>query len=217
MVKYPDPLDLPTNLNPHAVDQWFQACRSLDQYPDPRSAWRAAVGIYTDLCRSTGLSPFVGPKDGNVAIRNFLYTRRRKLIRFLDTTNLMVGVPVLRQVKRDVRALPNGFTVRVSAQVRIQDPTWVSRLTKFPFGYRFGLLRNKQRQYVLKLDPSLTVFVYNDQIAASHQWHIGYTVQCPIKPNYPAGHDESQFILEQLWHPMMTKFRPSRVNQILHL
>lgn len=215
-MNYPDPLVLPTNLNPHAIDQWFEACKNLN-HTDPRSAWRTAIGTYTDLCRSAGLSPFVAPKNQNVAIRNFLYTRRRKIVRFLDVTKLMVGIPVIRKIDRSVQITPSGFKITVQSQVRIEDPTWVGKITKFALGYRFSTLRNKQRQYISRLDPSVTFFVYNDQIAASHQWHIGYTIQCPMKPEYIGGYSEKEFILGQLWAPLSHKFRPSGVNQILHV
>ena len=216
--KYPDPLELPPNINPHAVDQWFKACQDSRKEKDPRSAWRAAIGMYTDLCRSAGLSPFVVPKNENVAIRNFLYSRRRKIVRFLDATKLMVGLPVIRKIDRKAQKLPNGgFSITVQSQVRIDDPTWISKISKFSLNYRFSSLRNKQRQYTVNLDPSITFFVYNDQIAASHQWHLGYTVRCPIKPKVEGGYSETEFILDQLWLPLLHKFRPTNVNRILHV
>lgn len=216
--KYPDPLDLPANLNPHALDQWFMACQKTSQEKDSRSAWRAAIGLYTDLCRSAGLSPFVATKNENVAIRNFLYSRRRKIVRFLDATKLMVGLPVIRKIDRRVQKLSNGgFSITVQSQVRIEDPTWVRRLSKFPLNYRFSSLRTRQRQYAVKLDPSILFFVYNDQVSASHQWHLGYTVQCPIKPAHEGGYSETEFILDQLWLPLTNKFRPTNVNRILRV
>jgi hypothetical protein len=174
--------------------------------------------MYTDLCRSAGLSPFVVPKNENVAIRNFLYSRRRKIVRFLDATKLMVGLPVIRKIDRKAQKLPNGgFSITVQSQVRIDDPTWISKISKFSLNYRFSSLRNKQRQYTVSLDPSITFFVYNDQIAASHQWHLGYTVRCPIKPKVAGGYSETEFILDQLWLPLLHKFRPTNVNRILHV
>ena len=209
----PDPLFLPTRCNPLAIDQWFSACQSLPH--DSRSAWLSAISTYTDLCEQAGLLPFVVVKNRNAAAQNFLYSRRRRLIRYLDLTKLTVGLPLKRGVQRSATVTEYGFEITVQANFIAPDRAWVEKLFSFPAGLRFTKIRDKDRRYVYHVDPSVAVFVYNDLIDTPTAWHIGYTIKCPI--NVLAESDPEKFILQKLWVPLSNKFRPVKTDIILHL
>ena len=174
---------------------------------------------FNEGCHREGLYPFKDPDHcGNYAITNYLYKRRRKFVRMLDFTKLMVGLPVIRLIKRHAIPEPDGFILTVSCQLRIEDPTWIKRIFNFSGHYRFPLQRNKFRQYVLHLDPGIEVFIYNDLIAAPTRWHIGYTIRCPFVPDYSGyEHNKEAFIINQLWKPLATKFRGRWLDPIRYI
>jgi hypothetical protein len=207
-------LDPPKGLNPNAIEIWFKVCAS-----DYRLATKDLLKEYVEACNRAGLYPFVEPShDSNVAIRNYLYKRRRKFVRFLDFTKLMVGLPIIRLIKRNAFTLPNGFGITISCQLRIEDPTWVRKLAHLGGGYRFPLMRDRFRRYVLDLDPGICVFVYNDMINAPNLWHIGYTIICPIVPDYEGmEHYKHDYVLQHLWAPLFHAYRGKGLNRIRYI
>jgi hypothetical protein len=221
LARPPGPLDFPRNFNPHAVNIWFTACSDLPS--DPRSAWVAALHTYKEGCKSAGLSPFAEPgQDTDIAIRNYLYGQRRHLVRFLNVTRMMVGLKVLHNLRREARVETYGFSIMIEAQMRIKDPNWVQSLFRMNGGYRFNRIRDSKRRYVLMLDPGLIVFVYNQQIANPDRWFIGYEIRTPLQPSYKSDTDmdlesKSQFILDQLWKPLMNTYRGRDLDRIRHL
>ena len=221
LARPPGPLDFPHNFNPHAVNIWFAACVGLPS--DTRSAWVTALRLYKAGCKSAGLLPFAeADQDTNIAIRNYLYTQRRHFVRFLNTTKLMVGLKVLHNLKREARVETYGFSIMVEAQMRITDPAWMQTIFKLPAGYRFNRMRDSKRRYLLELDPGLIVFVYNQQITSPDRWYIGYEIRVPMQPSYSTDVDmdmeaKSQFILDQLWRPLMNTYRGRGLDRIRHL
>jgi len=214
LVKPPGPLDFPRNFNPHAVAIWFAACRSLPQ--DTRSAWTTAIARYRAGCKSAGLSPFVDPKqDTDIAIRNYLFMQRTVFVRAMNVTGLTRDLKVIRLVHRECRVEPYGFSLIVSVQFQMDDPTWIKSLFRLKGGYRFSPARDVHRRYCMELDPGLTVFVYNDSINGPRRWHIGYEIKCPIAPMWssdgPAdAATKEQYVLDNLWAPLMNTYRERR-------
>jgi hypothetical protein len=129
---------------------------------------------------------------------------------------------VLHNLKRHARVETYGFSILIEAQMRIEDPTWVQTLFKMPAGYRFNRVRDSKRRYLLELDPGLIVFVYNQQIAARDRWFIGYEIRVPLQPSYASDVDmdmaaKEQFILDQMWRPLMNTYRGRNLDRIRHL
>jgi len=205
-------LSPPKNINPHAIELWFDACKN------PELATEDVLSVFTEACHAANLYPFVAPNtDSNVAIRNYLYRRRNKFVRFLDWTKLMVGLPIIRLIKREVNLEEHGFSITVSCQLRIEDPTWIKKIFRFR-PQRFPIMRDKLRRYVLQLDPGLKVFIYNEMISASNRWHIGYTIYCPLDPSYAGFTNyKKEFILDHLWKPLMTKRRARFLDRIRYI
>ncbi len=195
-------LDPPATLNPHCMDEWFEACSSQDSRSDRRSV----LHTYMQLCDSAGLLPFVdhvGNRD--VAIRNYLAKRRWMFVRFLDVTKILVSIPILK-VKRTVHLHPKGFSVNVEAWVKVEDPRFFK---KYRTPWRFSLGWDKEHRYVLELDPGLHVYVRNPGIRMAGFWYFGYTVNCPINPDLTEGSlkDKEAYILHQLWEPLSAYLR----------
>jgi hypothetical protein len=145
----------------------------------------------------------------------FLYSRRRKLVRYLDLTKLTVGLPLKRGVRRSATVTEYGFDLTVEANFIAPSRSWSSTLFQYPAGLRFTKIRDADRRYVHKVDPSVSVFVYNDLIDTPTAWHIGYTIKCPIvlsKMDKP-----EDFVIRRLWTPLSHKFRPIKTDMILHL
>lgn len=201
----------PQGANPAALDLWFQAAANVSR--------SMAYKEYVKLCNAAGLPALVDPQHRNPEIRSFLMSRRKLIVRMLDQTKMLQGIPIFRRaIKRTATVTPRGFSVTISTQLRITDPTWVKTLTRFRPGHSFGLTRNKARELELRLDPSVRMFVYNDMISNLNLWHVGYTVTCPIPPDLTGcmpGHEE-EFVLD-LWAPAFNKLRPSRSNLIYHI
>lgn len=216
LTQRPSALRYPTRFNPAAIELWFKSCQNLPS--DIRSAWVAAVDIFKSLCDSAGLEPFSRTKDGNLAIRNYLSIRRHNFIRLLRTTRMMEGLPVLRPITRTVDHSGYGFKITVSCQVHIKDgDAFVKKIQHYPLKNRFGLMRDHHRRYHLKMDPGMTVFVYNDMINSPYRWHIGYEITCPINPEYHGVKDKTAFVLNYLWLPLAKQIRPRNVNQLRYI
>jgi len=219
----PGPLDFPHNFNPHAVNIWFAACSGLPS--DTRSAWVTALQRYKEGCKSAGLLPFVMPEaDTNIAIRNYLWTQRRHLVRFLNVSRLMRGLSPWHNLERHARIESYGFSILVQAQFKIEDPEWHTRLFRMPGGYRFSRIRDSERRYRCELDPGLLVFVYNRETLNPRQWFIGYEIRAPLVPVYTPGMNtgpdlraKEQFILDELWKPLMNTYRARDSTGVRHL
>lgn len=201
----PAALAPPQRLNPHAVDLWFSACKSLPE--DPRSARSQALRTYVALCDSAGLSPFVGAEvDPNPAIRNFLGKRRRLYVRYMDTTQFMKGVYV-RKITRDAYPTEYGFAIRIEGWVSLTDKStnWFRKVKSIP-GWRFSLMWDKEHRYTLKLDPGITIYVRNPVFGSQTSWYVGYEIHCPIAPKLKDL--KSETILRILWDSMAIQVRP---------
>jgi len=207
----PHPLEFPKDFNPHAVDIWFAACANLPT--DRRLAWSTALHNYTEGCERAGLLPLLKDVDINLAIRNYLYKKRHTFVRFLNVTKLMQGRKILRAITREVHVEPYGFSITIEARIREDDPTWYRKLWRLPLGYRFQIQKELGRT-VLHLDPGLTVYVRNPMISIPHRWIIGYTIRCPLFPNYDGPLSEDEFILHQLWEPLMNSYRPFKTQPL---
>lgn len=204
-MQHPAALAPPSKLNPHAVDLWFAACKSLPK--DIRSARSQALRDYVASCDSAGLSPFVGPNvDPNPAIRNFLGKRRRLYVRYMDTTEFMKGVYV-RKLTRNAYPTTYGFAIRIEGWVSLADPSvnWFRKIKSIP-GWRFSLMWDKEHRYVLKLDPGLSIYVRNPVMGSQTSWYVGYEIHCPLSPNLPDL--KSETILRVLWDSMAIQIRP---------
>lgn len=211
--KAPSALSFPQQFNPHAADLWFAVLSRLPT--NPEEAWRVATERFVNLCHEKDLYPFRTVKDNNLAVKLFLYKRRMAFIRLMNFTKLMVGVPIIRLIDRKAKSTDYGFDITITCQVYMKDPTWVRKLKNFGI-YRFNLMREERKKYVRHVDPGLTVFVYNDGISNPQSWHIGYTIKCPIHPDFgdlPTNQHE-WFILEQLWKPLQNKFRGLHLDPI---
>ena len=196
-------LSPPPDVNPHAIDLWFAACKNLPQ--DPRLARAQALRRYVALCDSAGLSVFVDSNiDPNVAIRNFLGKRRRLLVRYFELTKFMDGITI-RKIVRDAYPTANGFVIRIEGWVSTADPRWFAKIKTTP-GWRFSLAQDKQRRHVVKLDPSLTLYVRNPSLRSAISWFVGYEIDCPLTPNLRDF--KSATILDALWTPIATSVRP---------
>jgi len=206
---YPSPLVLPKGLNPHAVNQWFEACKNLPK--DARSAWRTARLRYAALCDHAGLLPFADvPRD--VAIRAYLGQRRRLFVRYMDYTHILAQVKI-RMVKRQVRIEPSGFKITVEAWVRVQDPTWF----KIP-GTRWRFTRgwDKQHRYTCQVDPGLVIYIRNPAIRSPGFWYVGYIITCPIAPDQLTGSvtDQQNYVLHNLWDPISHVWRARGLDRV---
>lgn len=218
--RVPSPLDFPSNFNPHAVTIWFSACSHLPS--NIRSAWIRAIQLYRAGCKSADLSPFADSKqDTDIAVRNYLFRQRKKFVLCMNVTRLLQDLKPIRLLTREAHVEHYGFSLEISMQFQLDDPTWVSKLKNLGFGYRFSTVR-EQRRYHMDLDPGLTVFVWNTSISTPRRWHIGYLIRCPIVPVYKSDDPLStaakeQYILDSLWRPLMDTYRARRLNRIRHL
>lgn len=213
MAKIPKPLEFPKVFNPFAVAQWFAACEGVD--PSEPGAWQQALKDFQYRCAKADLDPYAHG-DRNSAIAHFLSVRRRNFVRYADWVKLIQGVKVIRTIHRDVRFTNTGFDLTVSAQCHIPDPTWMERLFRLGPAYRFSKLRDRQRHYVKYLDPGLEVFVYNDMISSVNQWHIGYTIRCPLMPD-THGQDRRHYVMDVLWAPIRSKVKPRKADNVRYL
>lgn len=214
-----DPLSPPPLINPVALPIWFEVAQSANPSHSLSVQWSTALRQLGDRCRAISIKPFIGVKHQNPQIRNYLAARRRLIVRFFNITKMLKNVPVRRrELERSVKITQSGFQITVSALLRIDDPTWVHGLTRFSPGYRFSPLKTKDHEFQVFLDPATRMFVYNDLLSASLRWHVGYTVNCPVRPDYTGvipGHEED-FVLS-LWKPIQNNIRPSGSNLIYHL
>lgn len=212
MDKRPDPLHLPPDLNPHAIDLWFKACEDLPT--DPINAWKQAIGRFVDLAHAKNLAPFLKVGNRNVAIRNFLYQRRKKIVQFLDYTGLLQNLNKSIRIKRKIIITDYGFEILVFTTVPIRDRNFVKNIQR-SYKSRFSLLRDRQRHYNVKLDPAVTFFVFEHYY---NLFEVGYSIKCPMHPDYEGGYEKSDYILNHIWKPLYNAFRSRRdPNQIMHL
>lgn len=201
-MSYIGALSPPAGINPHAVDFWFTACANLPD--DPRSARAQALHEYEVLCDSAGLSSFVGSDiDPNIAIRNFLWKRRRIYVRYVELTHLMDKVWI-RKVTKEAYLTDYGFAIKVEGWIRVKDPLWFRNIQK-P-GWRFSIAHDKEMRYTVKLDPGITIYVRNPNIRSPNTWFTGYEIHCPLTPRLPDF--KSKTILSALWIPTATMIRP---------
>lgn len=196
-------LSPPKDINPHAIELWFAACKNLPQ--DPRLARAQALRKYVELCDSSGLSLFADPdSDPNIAIRTFLGKRRRLLVRYLENTKFMAGVRI-RKITRDAYLTDYGFAIRTEGWVSVADPRWFAKIKTTP-GWRFSIAQDKEKRHVVKLDPGLTLYVRNPNLRSSVSWFVGYDIHCPMTPNLKDF--KSATILKALWNNIATTIRP---------
>jgi hypothetical protein len=198
----PRALAPPKGANPHAVDHWFTACKNLPA--DPRLARAQALRKYVQLCDSAGLLPFAAQADPNIAIRNFLGTRRRLYVRYADLTKFMKPLFV-RKITRDAYLTEYGFAIRIEGWVRVSDPLWFRHIKATP-GWRFSLTWDKEYRYTVKLDPGITVYVRNPSNRSPTSWYVGYEIHCPVTPDLPDFKPAT--ILKRLWDPIASSVRP---------
>ena len=199
----PGALAPPKGINPHAIDHWFVACKNLPD--DVRLARAQALRTFMQRCDSAGLSPFEDPADPNIAIRNFLGTRRRLYVRYADLTKFLKPLFV-RRVTREAYLTEYGFAIRIEGWVRtVADPLWFRHLKAAP-GWRFSLTWDKEYRYTVKLDPGITVYVRNPFHRSPSTWYVGYEIHCPITPDLPDF--KSETILRHLWDPIAASIRP---------
>jgi hypothetical protein len=200
----PAALSPPSKINPHAINLWFIACKSLPQ--DVRSARAQALRTFVTLCDSADLSPFVGSDvDPNPAIRNFLGQRRRLYVRYMDNTGFMKHVYV-RKITRDSYLTEYGFAIRIEGWVSVgDDKLWFRKISSTP-GWQFSLSWDNQHRYTLKLDPGITLYVRNPVMSSQKTWYVGYEIHCPITPSLQNYKPET--ILRNLWDSTMISIRP---------
>ena len=157
----PGALAPPKGINPHAIDHWFVACKNLPE--DVRLARAQALRTFMQRCDSAGLSPFEDPADPNIAIRNFLGTRRRLYVRYADLTKFLKPLFV-RKVTREAYLTEYGFAIRIEGWVRtVADPLWFRHIKAAP-GWRFSLtwIRNiaiRSSWTLVSLSTCATLFI----------------------------------------------------------
>lgn len=210
----PEPLNPPERINPHCLNQWFEACTKLPE--DDKLAWKAAMHRYVQLCDAQGLLPFPGGvQNRDVAIRNFLGQRRRLFVRYVDQTNILVGIPV-RKVTRKVKIDHTGFSINVEAWVTVEDPNWF-RKPKARWRFSFGW--DKEKRFVNNIDPSLMIYVRNPALRAPNFWYVGYTINCPLEPDLKDGtlQDKENYVIRELWDPISKVWRGRGLSRVKHL
>jgi hypothetical protein len=208
---YPTPLEFPKNLNPFAADIWYATCLELPKLNLPqKEAWVWTIERFVNQCQAKGLDPFF-KGDANTAISQYLFKSRSQFILFLNRTKLLQGLKPIRFPVREARITEYGFEISISAQYRISDPTWLNQIFSFPIPYRFSRLRKHDKSfYSVGWYPGLEVFVSNEQINSPSQWHVGYTIRCPISPD-TKGENPKDFILNRLWKPLTASRRPVKI------
>jgi hypothetical protein len=117
-----------------------------------------------------------------------------------------------------VRLHNGGFVVRSTAEIRWKEENFIGWLRKAPMpGFT---QRDSDGVYIRKVVPGTNMLVYNEGVAMSRRWRIGYEIAVSAYPTIPAKYTPSKaelanFILNTMWLPALRSHRPHNLNHRL--
>ncbi len=203
------PLKPPMNINPHAVDTWFEACEFFKDQPN--SFRYSLLNKYVELCDARDQEAFsFNYTNPNPAIKNFLWRRRKMYVRYLERTGLLDNVKIRRAPVKEAYLTDYGFAIRVEGWASVPDPYWFRRIKATP-GWRFSLQWDSEQRCVVRVDPGLTIYVRNPNIRSPLTWYVGFEIHCPLVPkleNY-----KGTTIIRELWDSIAQTVRTKGLPQ----
>lgn len=208
----------PQGFNPLAHPLWRLANEELTEEPlNTSGAWCQVLTNFLKLCTEYQVVPFIHARkdNDNVPIRQYLWTQRLRIVRFLSKSRIIQNSEPIRRPEIAVGpVIGDSITVRATLPIRVKNYHLLHSYARFKLG-----MRGTHAHLSLQLAPGCLVSIerHTEEIAVLG-WSITlHTIPFPAEQLDPSwGWDSfNAWLLRDFIYPSLRNMRVQRLPRSL--